>query len=194
MTLLCPGKGSGGGARLSDTTCGTPPRADPHGGLLPTRLLPWRQIPGRAARAASLSAGRSDRSATRDAERDHRGLGSAAPCVAESDRRHRARHRGPLGHPPRAQRLEQLPGVGTINLAQLLSEVGPILDRVVSAEQAATECGAAPVPKASGKTTGVYFRWAANSRARKAITAFAHKGIKPSQEILAEILRRTSHL
>jgi transposase len=69
--------------------------------------------------------------------------------------RHRARHRGPLGHPPRAQRLEQLPGVGTINLAQLLSEVGPILDRVVSAEQAATECGAAPVPKASGKTWSV---------------------------------------
>jgi hypothetical protein len=155
MTLLCPGKGSGGGARLSDTTCGTPPRADPHGGLLPTTLLPWRQIPGRAARAASLSAGRSDRSATRDAERNHRGPGSAAPCVAESDRRHRARHRGPLGHPPRAQRLEQLPGVGTINLAQLLSEVGPILDRVVSAEQAATECGAAPVPKASGKTWSV---------------------------------------
>ena len=61
-----------------------------------------------------------------------------------------------------------------INLAQLLAEVGPILDRVASAEQAATECGAAPVTKASGKTTGVYFRWAANTRARKAITAFAH--------------------
>ena len=33
-----------------------------------------------------------------------------------------------------------------INLAQLLAEVGPILDRVDSAEQAATECGAAPSP------------------------------------------------
>jgi transposase len=75
---------------------------------------------------------------------------------------------------PRARLLEQLPGVGTINLAQLLAEVGPILDRVDSAEQAATECGAAPVTKASGKTTGVYFRWAANTRARKAITAYAH--------------------
>jgi hypothetical protein len=59
-------------------------------------------------------------------------------------------------------------------LAQLLAEVGPILDRVDNAEQAATECGAAPVTKASGKTTGVYFRWAANTRARKAVTAFAH--------------------
>jgi hypothetical protein len=33
--------------------------------------------------------------------------------------------------------------------------VGPILDRVSSAEQAAAECGAAPVTKASGKTSGV---------------------------------------
>jgi Transposase IS116/IS110/IS902 family len=55
----------------------------------------------------------------------------------------------------------------------LLAEVGPILDRVDSAEHAAAECGAAPVTKASGKTGGVYFRWAANRRARKP-TAFAH--------------------
>jgi transposase len=79
-----------------------------------------------------------------------------------------------LGEHPRAQLLQRLPGVGTINLAQLLAEVGPILDRVESAEQAATECGAAPVTRASGKTSGVYFRWAANTRARKAITSFAH--------------------
>jgi transposase len=71
-------------------------------------------------------------------------------------------------------RLASLPGVGTINLAQLLAEVGPILDRVDSAEHAAAECGAAPVTKASGKTSGVYFRWAANRRARKALTTFAH--------------------
>ena len=31
-----------------------------------------------------------------------------------------------------------------------------------------------PVTRASGKTSGVYFRWAANSRARTALTAFAH--------------------
>jgi transposase len=75
---------------------------------------------------------------------------------------------------PRTRLLADLPGVGMINLAQLLAEVGPILDRVDSAEQAATECGAAPVTRASGKTSGVYFRWAANTRARKAITSFAH--------------------
>ena len=54
---------------------------------------------------------------------------------------------------PRTALLAELPGVGVINLAQLLAEVGPILDRVDSAEQAATECGAAPVTRASGKTT-----------------------------------------
>jgi Transposase len=36
---------------------------------------------------------------------------------------------------PRAELLRALPGVGTINLAQLLAEVGPILDRVSTAEQ-----------------------------------------------------------
>ena len=75
---------------------------------------------------------------------------------------------------PRSNLFENLPGVGMINLAQLLAEVGPILDRVDSAEQAATECGAAPVTRSSGETRGVYFRWAANTRARKAITSFAH--------------------
>jgi hypothetical protein len=43
---------------------------------------------------------------------------------------------------PRAKLLVSLPGVGTINLAQLLAEVGPILDRVDSAEHAAAECRA----------------------------------------------------
>lgn len=75
---------------------------------------------------------------------------------------------------PRAPLLQNLPGIGHINLAQILAEVGPILDRVTNAEQAAAECGTAPVTKASGKTTSVYFRWAANTRARKALTAFAH--------------------
>jgi Transposase IS116/IS110/IS902 family len=60
---------------------------------------------------------------------------------------------------PRARLLEKLPGVGVINLAQLLAEAGPILDRTGSAKQAASECGAAQVTPASGKTTGVYFRW-----------------------------------
>jgi transposase len=79
-----------------------------------------------------------------------------------------------LAESPRARLLAALPGVGQVNLAQLLAEVGPILNRVETAEQAAAECGTAPVTKASGKTRGVYFRWASNTRARTAITAFAH--------------------
>lgn len=75
---------------------------------------------------------------------------------------------------PRARLLERLPGVATVNLAQLLAEIGPILDRVDNAEQAAAECGTTPVTKASGKTCNVHFRWASNTRARKAVTAFAH--------------------
>ena len=75
---------------------------------------------------------------------------------------------------PRTRLLQALPGVGMINLAQILAEIGPILDRVDSAEQAAAECGAAPVTKASGQTRTVHFRWAANTRARRTITAYAH--------------------
>ena len=52
---------------------------------------------------------------------------------------------------PRARLLARLPSAGTINLAQLLAEVGPILDRASSAEQAASECGTSPVTRASGK-------------------------------------------
>jgi transposase len=82
---------------------------------------------------------------------------------------------------PRTRLLQQLPGIGQLNLAQILAEIGPILDRVDNAEHAAAECGATPVTKASGKTSGVYFRWAANTRARKAITAFAHNSRRQSR-------------
>jgi transposase len=70
--------------------------------------------------------------------------------------------------------LVPLPRVGqSVNLGQILAEVGPILDRARDVEQAAAECGASPVTKASGKSTSVCFRWAANTRARKALQTFA---------------------
>lgn len=50
----------------------------------------------------------------------------------------------------KAQLLRPLPRVGTINLGQLVAEVGPLLDRTESADQAAALCGAAPVTKRSG--------------------------------------------
>ena len=74
---------------------------------------------------------------------------------------------------PKAEFLVPLPRVGVVNLAQILAEVGPILERAADADHAAAEVGAVPVTKASGKTTAVCFRWAANARARQALSTWA---------------------
>jgi transposase len=75
---------------------------------------------------------------------------------------------------PKTPLLAALPRLGGgVNLAQVLAEAGPILDRALDVEQAAAECGASPVTKASGKSKSVCFRWAANTRARKALQTFA---------------------
>jgi transposase len=74
---------------------------------------------------------------------------------------------------PKTHLLTRLPRVGHINLAQLIAELGPILDRAVDAHHACTEAGAAPITRASGKTKGVSFRWAVNTRARAALTMWA---------------------
>ena len=76
---------------------------------------------------------------------------SDSACAAKGDHRHRPRHRRSVAAHPRTRLLTPLPGVGMINRAQRLAEVGPILDRVDNAEQAATECGAAAVTKAVGQ-------------------------------------------
>jgi transposase len=77
--------------------------------------------------------------------------------IADLDR---ALGAGLLGH-AKAKLLAPMPGIGEVNLAQLVAEVGPILERVDNAEQAIAECGAAPVTRASGKTRTVGFPWAA---------------------------------
>jgi transposase len=74
---------------------------------------------------------------------------------------------------PKTAVLAPMPRIGQINLAQILAEVGPILDRASDPEHAAAEAGASPVTKQSGKTTSVHFRWAANTRARHALATFA---------------------
>lgn len=74
---------------------------------------------------------------------------------------------------PKANVLRSLPRVGTINLAQVIAEVGPILDRAATVEQACAEAGAAPVTRSSGKGRAVTFRWAANTQARDALGIFA---------------------
>jgi transposase len=69
--------------------------------------------------------------------------------------------------------LQRMPRIGEINLAQVVAEVGPILDRAVDVDHACAEAGAAPVTKESGKGRSVNFRWAANTRARDALQIFA---------------------
>lgn len=73
----------------------------------------------------------------------------------------------------KAQLLRPLPRVGTINLGQLVAEVGPLLDRTETADQAAALCGAVPVTKRSGRQRAVTFRYATNTKARKALTLYA---------------------
>lgn len=69
--------------------------------------------------------------------------------------------------------LAPMPRIGVINLAQIVAEVGPIIARAVDAEHAAAEIGASPVTRESGKHRSVHFRWAVNTRARKALATFA---------------------
>jgi transposase len=73
---------------------------------------------------------------------------------------------------PKAKLLASLPRVGKVNLAQILAEVGPILERAVDVQHAAAEVGASPVTKESGKSRAVNFRWAVNTRARDALGIF----------------------
>lgn len=73
----------------------------------------------------------------------------------------------------KAQLLKPLPRIGTISLGQVVAEVGPLLNRTSNAEQAAALCGASPITKRSGQQRSVSFRYATNSKARKALMLFA---------------------
>lgn len=74
---------------------------------------------------------------------------------------------------PKARLLRPLPRIGTISLGQIVAEVGPLLERTGSAEEAAALAGAVPVTKRSGQHKAVCFRHQANAKARKALTLFA---------------------
>ena len=73
----------------------------------------------------------------------------------------------------KAQLLAPMPRIGVINLAQIVGEVGPILDRALDVQHACAEVGATPVTKESGKGRAVNFRWAVNTKARQALSTFA---------------------
>lgn len=74
---------------------------------------------------------------------------------------------------PYAALIAGLPRIGTLNLGQVIGEIGPILERATSCAQLAAETGAAPVTKESGKHRAVTFRHAINRRARQALITFA---------------------
>jgi transposase len=74
---------------------------------------------------------------------------------------------------PYADLFRALPRIGIVNLAQVIGEIGPMLERGLNAEQLAAEVGMAPVTRASGKVHTVGFRHTANRPARKALTHFA---------------------
>ncbi len=70
--------------------------------------------------------------------------------------------------------IQSLPRSGTISAAQLLAEIGPILDRAPSAEHAAAEAGASPITRTTGKQRhGASFRYATNPKPRQALTLWA---------------------
>ena len=73
----------------------------------------------------------------------------------------------------KAQLLQPLPRIGTISLAQLVAEVGPLLERAASADEAAALCDAVPATRRSGQQRAVCFRHATNAKARKALTLYA---------------------
>lgn len=73
----------------------------------------------------------------------------------------------------KAPLLAPMPRIGEVNLAQIIGELGPILDRAIDLQHACAEVGATPVTKESGKGRAVNFRWAVNTKARKALVTFA---------------------
>jgi transposase len=66
-----------------------------------------------------------------------------------------------------------LPRAGTVRAAAMLAEIGDARGRYPSAASLAAAAGVAPVTFASGKHTGVAFRYQADTKLRRAITDFA---------------------
>lgn len=96
-------------------------------------------------------------------------LRSLLRTIAELDR---AMGAALLEH-SKAALLAPLPRIGEVNLAQVVAEVGPILDRAPDVEHACAEVEASPVTKQSGTGRAVNFRRAVNTRARQALTTWA---------------------
>ena len=81
--------------------------------------------------------------------------------------------RAALAAHPDGALFRSFPRAGEISAAALLAEIGVDRERFPSAEALAAQAGAAPVTRASGKSSVVGFRWACDHRLRQALTQFA---------------------
>ncbi|WP_063131110.1 IS110 family transposase [Nocardia fusca] len=88
---------------------------------------------------------------------------------------------GAVEQHPYAALLAGLPRIGVLNLAQIIGEVGPILERCNTFDQLAAETGIAPVTRASGKTHTVAFRHATNRQARQALVTWIDNSRRASE-------------
>lgn len=68
------------------------------------------------------------------------------------------------------QLIMSFPRTGELNAAQIVAELGDDPRRYAGRDHLASEAGAAPVTRASGKRTTVAFRYACNKPLRRAIT------------------------
>jgi transposase len=78
-----------------------------------------------------------------------------------------------LGEHPDNEIFTSLPRSGHINAAQMLAEWGDCRAAYADPEAVCALAGLAPVTKKSGKHEAVAFRWACNTRFRRAVTTFA---------------------
>jgi transposase len=76
-----------------------------------------------------------------------------------------------LGKHPKVGLLARLPRVGQLSHAQLLAELGPILDRASSAEHAAAQAGAARSPGRRGRPAASTFAWPPTTEPAKPCTS-----------------------
>ena len=81
--------------------------------------------------------------------------------------------RGPSGRASGRLVFGSLPRAGRINAAQMLAEWGDCREAYDGPEAVAALSGMAPVTRRSGKYLAVGFRWACNTRFRKAMATFA---------------------
>lgn len=81
--------------------------------------------------------------------------------------------RAALAAHPDGALFRSFPRAGEISAAMLLAEIGADRERFPSADSLAAQAGAAPVTRASGKSSVVGFRWACDHRLRQALTQYA---------------------